>query len=269
MRGKGTMTLGDTRLYRMGPGAINSAALGALAAPSEGLAAELRRRLREGLAVGAQPLGPRRLGLEVADGAIRFEPLAVETSEGRVTANTTVDLEALKFDSEWRIDPKPLVSRPIPGKGALPGVSLVYVGPLSRLGAVEPKLQSDALERELGVRKMEGYVDELERVRRQDEESLRREAERLRSLELERQRLELERQNMLRRSAIDSPAPLSAAAGGLVPNLGTGTTAPVEASQSDTGQSGSNTEIRRSPPPVRQPPPTTGQILRYFGDTRP
>lgn len=269
MRGKGTMTLGDARLYRMGPGAVNSAALGALAVPSETLVAELRRRLREGLAIGAQALGPRRLGLELTDGAIRFEPLLLETSEGRVTANTTVDLETLKFDSEWRIDPKPLLSRPIPGKGALPGVSLVYVGQLSRLGTVEPKLQSDVLERELGVRKMEGYVDELERVRRQDEESLRREAERLRNLELERQRLELERQNMLRRSAIDSPAPLSAAAGGLVPNLDTGTAAPVEASQSDTGQPGSNTEIRRSPPPIRRQPPTPGQFLRYFGDTRP
>ncbi|MET0569091.1 MAG: AsmA family protein [Hyphomicrobiaceae bacterium] len=269
MRGKGTMTLGDAHLYRMGPGAVNSAALGALAVPSEGLATELRRRLREGLAIGAQTLGPRRLGLELTDGAVRFEPLALETSEGRVTANTTVDLEALKFDSEWRIDPKPLVSRPIPGKGALPGISLVYVGPLSRLGAVEPRLQSDALERDLGVRKMEGYVDELERVRRQDEESLRREAERLRSLELERQRLELERQNLLRRSAIESPAPLSAAAGGLVPNLGTGTAAPVEASQPDAGQSGSNTENRKSPPPIRQQPPTPGQVFRYFGDTRP
>ena len=260
MRGKGAMTLGDARLYRMGPGAVNSAALGAFAVPSEGLATELRRRLREGLAVGAQALGPRRLGLELTDGAIRFEPLAVETSEGRVTASTTVDLEALKFDSEWRIDPKPLVSRPIPGKGALPGVSLVYVGPLSRLGTVEPKLQSDALERELGVRKMEGYVDELERVRRQDEESLRREAERLRSLELERQRLELERQNILRRSAIEGPAQSSPAAGGVVSNVDTASSVPA----GTTGAPDGTADARR--PVVRQQQaPWPNEGTRYWG----
>lgn len=267
MRGKGGVTLGDARLYRMGPAAVNAAALGALAVPSEGLAFELRRRLQEGLAAGAQALGPRRLGLELADGVVRMEPLALETSEGRVTANTTVDLETLKFDSEWRVEPKSLTSRPIAGKGALPAVSLVYVGQLSRLGTVEPRLQSEALERELGVRKMERYVDELERVRRQDEDSVRQEAERLRSLELERQRLEDERQNLLRRGAIETPARLSSpATGGVIPNAENA--APVETS-GGASSLGNVPGSRRPLPATRQQAPPADRFQRYYGDTRP
>ena len=263
MKGKGAVTLGDARLYRMGPGAINAAALDALAAPSEGLAAELRRKLQDGLAVGAQSLGPRRLGLELADGVVRMEPLALETPEGRVTANTTVDLETLKFDSEWRIEPKPVASRPIPGKGTLPGVSLVYVGQLAHLGSVEPKLQAEALERELGVRKMEGYVDELERVRRQDEERLRREAERQRLLEQERQRLELER--LLRRSAIEQGGGAAPSGGGLVPNAGTASSADVPQAGS-AGASGSSSEgPRRTSPAARQQQPMPSEMQRYWG----
>lgn len=130
-------------------------------------------------------------------------------------------------------------------------------------------MQSDALERELGVRKMEGYVDELERVRREDEDRVRQEAERLRGLELERQRLEDERQNVLRRSAIESPARSSSpAAGGIIPNAGNA--AQMETSQSGGANAlGNIPEGKRPPPATRQQTRPPGEFLRYYGDTRP
>jgi hypothetical protein len=82
----------------------------------------------------------------------------------------------------------------------LPGVSVVYAGPLASLGSVEPKLQTEALERELSVRKMERYVDELERLRHSDEERARLETDRARALDAERQRIEEDRQRALRRT---------------------------------------------------------------------
>lgn len=205
LRGKGSLTLGSARLNRMSPAAINTAALAALAAPGENLAAELRRRLEEGLGAGAIALGPREVALDIADGVVRAEPVSLETPDGRVTASTTVDLESLSFDSEWRVEPKPASGRAAPGKGSLPGVTLVYVGRLAQLAAAEPRLQSEALERELSVRKMERYVEELERLRRQDEERVRHEADRLRNQELERQRREDE-QRALRKSSVDPSA---------------------------------------------------------------
>ena len=203
-RGKGQIALGRAQLNRLAPAAINAAALAALVAPVETLAGELRRKLEEGFGTGALPLGPRTIGVALADGAARIEPVVLETSDGRATGSTTVDTERMVFDSEWRIEPKPAPGRGGLGKGALPGVSVVYVGPVANLGMVEPKLQTDALERELSVRKIERYVDELERLRHSDEERVRQEAERTRVLEIERQRIEEDRQKALRRSDTDA-----------------------------------------------------------------
>jgi hypothetical protein len=204
-RGKGQIALGRSQLNRLSPGAINSAALAALTAPGETLVAELRRKLDEGLGSGVVPLGPRTIAVTIADGTARLEPVILETPEGRATGSTAIDAEMMKFDSEWRIEPKPAPARGGLGKGgALPGVSVVYVGPLANLGAVEPKLQTEVLERELSLRKMERYVDELERLRRSDEERARLEAERSRALDVERQRIEEDRQRALLRSEADA-----------------------------------------------------------------
>ena len=56
----------------------------------------------------------------------------------------------------------------------------MYRGPVAALAALEPRIDSDALERELAVRKMERDVEELERLRRLDEPRRRSEAERQR-----------------------------------------------------------------------------------------
>lgn len=204
-RGKGQIALGRSQLNRLSPGAINTAALAALVAPGDTLVAELRRKLDEGLSNGVVPLGPRNIAVAIADGTARLERVVLETPEGRATGSTTIDVETMTFDSEWRIEPKPALSRGGPGKGgALPGVPVIYVGPLASLGSVEPKLQTEALERELSVRKMERYVDELERLRHSDEERARQEEERSRALDIERQRIEEDRQRALLRSETDA-----------------------------------------------------------------
>ncbi len=244
-RGKGQIALGRSQLNRLSPGAINAAALAALVAPGETLNAELRRKLDEGLSGGVVPLGPRNIAMTIVDGAVRLEPVVLETPDGRATGSTTIDTESMVFDSEWRIEPKPAPARGGLGKaGALPGVSVVYVGPLASLGTVEPKLQTEALERELSVRKIERYVDELERLRHSDEERANVEAERTRALEAERQRIEEDRQNALRRSETD--AQQRASAWGAATTLG------------ETKQN--------APPASKGRPPTAAEILRDIRD---
>lgn len=204
-RGKGQIALGRSQLNRLSPGAINAAALAALVAPGDTLATELRRKIEDGLTTGTVTLGPRNVGVAIADGTVRIDPVVLETPEGRTTGSTTIDAQTMAFDSEWRIEPKPAQTRGSLGQGgALPGVLVVYAGPLASLGTVEPKLQTETLERELTVRKMERYVDELERLRHSDEERARQEAERSRALEVERQRIEEDRQRTLQRSDADA-----------------------------------------------------------------
>lgn len=105
-------------------------------------------------------------------------------------------------------------------------------------------MHAEALERELSVRKIERYVDELERLRRSDEERARLEAERARTLEAERQRIEEDRQRALLRSDADAKQRAS--------GWGASTT---------FGESRPN-----APPASKTRPPTSVEILRDTGD---
>lgn len=139
-------------------------------------------------AVGAKlGLGTRKLGFDIADGALKVRAFTVETPDGIAANRTTIDLATLMIDSEWKIEErfdKPVRATPTPGTKpvtALPPITIVFIGPLAALGRLEPVVSVEALVRELGVRRMERDVDELERLRRLDEARAHAEAERLRA----------------------------------------------------------------------------------------
>ncbi len=174
LRGKGELMIGEARISRLAPRGVREAVDSVLAVKGEVPEVELGNRLAAALANGDVQLGQRTLSLDVADGIVRLAPLVTETPDGRLTGTTVLDLEAMRFDSEWRIDLKTLP--PVPGaklRDALPGVIVVYAGPISRIGAVDPSLRFDALYREIAVRKVERDLDELERLRKLDEERRR------------------------------------------------------------------------------------------------
>jgi hypothetical protein len=172
------------RLRRLSPAAVEAVADAALSGKAEAGGAGLDRALRAALARGQLYLGTRMLPLVIADGAIKVGAFSVEAPEGRASNLTTIDLASLKVDSEWRLDPPAKADNlsGVSGRAALPGISVVYVGSLAALHSLEPRIFSDALERELSVRRMERDVDQLERLRRADEARAKAESERLRAL---------------------------------------------------------------------------------------
>jgi hypothetical protein len=173
--GKGEVQIADGRVSGMAAGAVDKAADAVLAGAAEGGRTTLERELQSALAEGTLTIGTRKLALEVADGAVRVGALAIDAPDGRVRNATTIDLQELRVDSEWQIMSKRAAGRapPAGGKAQLPGVSLVYVGPLASVGTIKPRLSLDSLERELMVRRMEREVEQLERLRRQDEDRFR------------------------------------------------------------------------------------------------
>lgn len=186
LSGRGMLTVSGARFNGLSAAAVRTVGDTFAQRRDAAAAGELERQLRDALRQGSVAIGQRRIALTVADGAIRLEPFVVADGGGRVTGSTTLDLESLRLDSEWRIEPAAAQSS---GKrGAYPALSVVWAGPLARLDELVPQLQFDALERELNVRRMENEVESLERIRREDEERARREAERQRAIEAERLR---------------------------------------------------------------------------------
>lgn len=178
LAGQGRIEFGEAKLDALWPGAIPLAADAGIKAEPDKLAAVVRRGLAAGLSTGNLPLGQKRLVLEVADGQLRVQSFAIDTREGRATGIASLDLKSLTFDSQWRLEAKAGIAGA--GGKQLPAVTVVYGGPVASLGAIEPRIDSSALEQELSTRKIERDVEELERLRRLDEQRRQMEAERLR-----------------------------------------------------------------------------------------
>jgi hypothetical protein len=191
----------------------------------------------------------------------------VDTAEGRATFDTVLDLQTLVLDSAWKIEAKgrtraepsvagaatagtsaaASVPAPVPvSRTLLPPVAVVYAGRLADLSTLAPTIETEALERELTVRRMERDVDELERLRRLDEERARKERERQQAAEAERQRRQRELEQKLLPGTSAQP-PQSAAEPVPVPVEGAATIDPNAAAAT----------VDASPPPAAEPPPET------------
>lgn len=189
LSGNGEIRLSDAVLNHLSPAAITEASAIVLGPEGTLGPGSLEKLLRDRLSGEPLQLGRRRIALTISDGHARTAPLIAETKAGRVNGTLIVDLDSQRIDSEWKLDGANVHPRKgAKPKGPLPAVTIVWAGPLARVASIEPQFQLDALERELSVRRMEGEVDELERLRKLDEDRARQEAERQRVIDAERQR---------------------------------------------------------------------------------
>ncbi len=182
--GKGEVTLGDASMRVPTPLAVVATSEAALNGTAGGSGDELIAALREQMSSSEVKVGPRKLPIAIADGAAKLEAFSLPSPAGATKVETTIDLSSLLVDSTWLLEPKaPDVVQPDrPRKGALPAVSVVYVGPLKDAWTLEPRITADQLERELAIRKMELDADQLERLHKADAERARQEEERRKAI---------------------------------------------------------------------------------------
>jgi hypothetical protein len=227
MTGKGQLRLGDVTLSGVAPKAVSDVADQALQAKGPSSGEALQTALKTALKATQLKLGKVAIPVSVADGAMRLDRVQIDTAEGRATFDTMLDLKTLQVDSAWKIEGKGLsraapsvagASAAVPGdpvgpvpvevkRALLPPVSVVYAGRLADLATMGPQVETDALERELTVRRMERDVDELERLRKFDQLRAKQERERQEALEAERRRRQQELEQKLAPPGTAIPAP--------------------------------------------------------------
>lgn len=228
LSGKGDLTVGDATLQGNSPTAVSGVARAALTGqgPSGGNA--LSDAIAAALKQGEVKLGKLAVPVTISDGALKLDKVRIEMADGRSTFQTAVELQTMRLDSEWQIEPKldqKLAANP--QRQLLPPVTVVYTGKLNALASLVPHVSAGALERELVVRKMELDVGELERLRKLDEERARRDAEQRKAEEAERARQEAERAKALEADQQNAaPAPADGAG---TPSSGPSAYAPAPA----------------------------------------
>jgi uncharacterized protein involved in outer membrane biogenesis len=179
LQGKGTVEIGEAKLANLWPGALEAAIEAAMRVEADRVGPTLRQQLLDGLSEGQLPLGPGTVGVDIVDGQLRSKPIVADTDQGRASGTANLDLRFFAFDSEWRLERKRANDK-IDEKAALPAAIVQYHGPVTALSALETRIGTEAIERELTTRKMELDLEELERLRQADEARRRSELERQR-----------------------------------------------------------------------------------------
>ncbi len=139
--------------------------------------------------------GTRQIPITIAGGDLKLDPFVIEASQGSARVATVVRLASLAVDSVWQVTALAAAMPPPPeapadwkpqAKGPLPPVVVVYTGKLDALKQLAIAVDTSELQRELSVRQMERKVEELDVLRRRDEERAKQELERRKALEADR-----------------------------------------------------------------------------------
>ncbi len=261
LAGGGEIRLSQVRLNKWTPTAVANAADAILALKGEIPPGALRAQLELAMRSEGVSIGSTRVPITVADGALRSQPLVVAAPSGRLTGRGAIDLDHMLVDGEWRMEPR-TSSQPsgVVAKPELPAVTVSYTGPLAAFATLPPRLDMEALEREVAVRKVEREVVELEKLRKADEDRARNETHRQEAeiKDAERQQAERLRLEALQpRSSGEPQAPAASAA----EIIGQG--APASGQPGTGQQDASGAQPATSPPlaiertPVPRPAPAS------------
>ena len=189
LRGSGRVNFKDAWIDGLSPTIVAEIVTGAFAKEIGIDAASLEAEILKRVGNGRLSIGQREVGVEIGDGVLRLAKMETQGEAGRVETLVTVDLANFQAETEWRL----IAGARSSSRPSWPPVSIFYTGPLGSLATIAPRVALGSFERELTVRRMEYEVDELERLRKLDEERARRERERQDAL-AESARQERERQ---------------------------------------------------------------------------
>ena len=154
--GKGTFSLSEGALTGFSANGIDAAARTSLADQAPVSAETLSRSLLEASKAGAFAFRGAKGNLTIADGAVRFDKMLVDSAQSQLEIANRIDLAKLQLASLWRLQPKPASS----GKPPLPAVQFSYLGPLSDLAHVQPAIDFADLKQDLEARKLLGEPEQ-------------------------------------------------------------------------------------------------------------
>ena len=166
-----------------------------LAAKLENEPERLAEALTQALENSRVDIASRAIPFAVSNGDVKVDAFSIDGPLGSARVATIVSLTSLAIDSVWQVtaqaSPMPPPPEALPDwkpaqKGPLPAVTFVYTGSIGDLAQLQVKVDPRDLQRELQVRQMERKLEELDALRKRDEDRVRQEQERRKALEAER-----------------------------------------------------------------------------------
>ena len=196
MTGSGQIRLDNAQIPGPSIAAVRSVADSVLLGTTPNEPEPVQQALATAIAGSIVDLGTRTAALTIGEGSAKIEAMGLENAQGQLNVITSIDLLALGIDSVWKVAPTlspvalqgeaPAGWSPSRSKGPLPNVAVEYRGRLDDIANLTTAIGIGDMQRELTVRQMEFNVEELERLRKLDEQRARQEVERRNALEEQR-----------------------------------------------------------------------------------
>lgn len=214
LTGNGNLRFGLARVNRWSPAAVAAEVTAIVETKGDVAPEAMRARLEASTHGSGVTLDRQSVAVIVGDGGLRIAPLTVGGPAGRFTGRLGLDLDQLTLSGDVRIEASARqLTRDPAAKAELPAVTITYAGPLVLLDKLEPRYDTETLQREVVVRKVERDVQELERLRQEDQDRVRVERERLESERQEAERRLAERLKLEALQRLTPPIPASAPPG--------------------------------------------------------
>ncbi|WP_088344728.1 MULTISPECIES: AsmA family protein [Rhodomicrobium] len=157
LSGSGSLKLSKGTLYGLSPAVLKKAAATYMKQEipeRDRLLAQLDGDFRR----GSQPFAPISSPIAVKDGVLSVKQASFKGDDYNAEAGLTVELAALRLDSEWDIG----FTGKVDDGQRLPPVRLVFAGPLAGFTELKPQLDADQFERFLSLRRMDQSMKQLE-----------------------------------------------------------------------------------------------------------
>jgi hypothetical protein len=124
---------------------------------------DLERKLQNDFFEGQFGYAAMTAPVTVRDGLLRVTDVRFTDGKAVAEADLIVDLNSLRFDSEWVV----MSPEKVEGDTDLPPVRLVFAGPLAQFSAAKADLNADGFERFLTIRRMDADMERLERLQKE------------------------------------------------------------------------------------------------------
>lgn len=198
LTGSGTFTSSGARVA--GPNLMNMRAIvdQVLDGKSPNDVATVNEAISADVAISTTDIDTQTTAVTIADGLVKFDSVTLERPTGKLSNRTAIDLLTLGYDSSWQasiLPPSPaeLPASEIPDgwqptsrTSAMSPVAVRYSGKFDDVAPAPPTVVADAFFKDLVLLQTERQVDDLERLRRLDEQRARLEQERRKAEAAER-----------------------------------------------------------------------------------
>lgn len=198
--GDGKLTLEAARLAGANQKSVRTVADAVLAGKIEKEPEPISAALKDAVGAAIADLGSRTVDLKVVNGVASIKPILLDDDAGETMVTASFDLASFDVVSLFKVVaiPSPVQSAPFAAGASvqtqtsrgppLPAASVTLSGRLAELASAQPVIEAASLQRELAVRQLERSLEDLERLRRGDEDRVRLERERRRLIEEQKAR---------------------------------------------------------------------------------